>query len=88
MGGMLACEGRKTFALYLEERICSGQEVYCVLPSPSPQYTRVQIIKNHIVYGTIYIIHLIHDLLFLLISTVESAVGKRLITHCCISRDA
>ena len=31
---------------------------------------------------------LIHDLLFLPISTIESAVGKRLITHCCISRVA
>jgi len=29
---------------------------------------------------------LIHDLLFLPISTIESAVGKRLITHCCVSR--
>ena len=29
---------------------------------------------------------LIHDLLFLPISTIESAVGKRLITHCCILR--
>jgi len=29
---------------------------------------------------------LIHDLLFLPISTIESAVGKRLITHCCASR--
>ena len=29
---------------------------------------------------------LIHDLLFLPISTTESAVGKRLITHCCVSR--
>jgi len=28
----------------------------------------------------------IHDLLFLPISTIESAVGKRLITHCCVSR--
>ena len=28
---------------------------------------------------------LIHDLLFLPISTIESAVGKRLITHCCVS---
>ena len=31
-------------------------------------------------------LHLIHDLLFLPISTIQSAVGKRLITHCCISR--
>jgi len=31
-------------------------------------------------------ISLIHDLLFLPISTIESAVGKRLITHCCVSR--
>jgi len=31
---------------------------------------------------------LVHDLLFLPISTIESAVGKRLITHCCISRVA
>ena len=31
-------------------------------------------------------LHLIHDLLFLPISTIESAVGKRLITHCCVSR--
>jgi len=30
--------------------------------------------------------HLIHGLLFLPISTIESAVGKRLITHCCVSR--
>jgi len=29
--------------------------------------------------------HLINDLLFLPISTIESAVGKRLITHCCVS---
>jgi len=29
---------------------------------------------------------LIHALLFLLISTIESAVGKRLVTHCCVSR--
>ena len=29
---------------------------------------------------------LIHDLLFLPIFTTESAVGKRLITHCCVSR--
>jgi len=29
---------------------------------------------------------LIHDLLFLPISTIESAVGKRLITHCRVSR--
>jgi len=29
---------------------------------------------------------LIHDLLFLPISAIESAVGKRLITHCCVSR--
>ena len=29
---------------------------------------------------------LIHDLLFLPISTIESAVGKRPITHCCVSR--
>ena len=29
---------------------------------------------------------LIHDLLFLPISTIESAVGKRLITQCCVSR--
>ena len=29
---------------------------------------------------------LIHDLLFLPIFTIESAVGKRLITHCCVSR--
>ena len=29
---------------------------------------------------------LIHDLLFLPISTTESAVGKRLITHCCVLR--
>jgi len=29
---------------------------------------------------------LIHDLLFLPISTIEFAVGKRLITHCCVSR--
>ena len=28
---------------------------------------------------------LIHDLLFRPICTIESAVGKRLITHCCIS---
>jgi len=28
---------------------------------------------------------LIHDLLFLPISTIQSAVGKRLITHCCVS---
>jgi len=27
----------------------------------------------------------LHDLLFLPISTVQSAVGKRLITHCCVS---
>ena len=32
------------------------------------------------------IYHLIHDLLFLAISTIESAVGKRLKTHCCVSR--
>jgi len=32
------------------------------------------------------VVILIHDLLFLPISTIESAVGKRLITHCCISR--
>ena len=31
---------------------------------------------------------LIHDLLFLAISAIESAVGKRLITHCCVSRVA
>ena len=31
-------------------------------------------------------IFLIHDLLFLPISTIESAVGKRFITHCCVSR--
>jgi len=30
-------------------------------------------------------ITLIHDLLFLPISTIESAVGKRLITHCSVS---
>jgi len=35
------------------------------------------------VYRTV---QLIHDLLFLPISTIESAVGKRLITHCCVSR--
>jgi len=29
---------------------------------------------------------LIHDLLFFSISTIESAVGYSLITHCCISR--
>ena len=29
---------------------------------------------------------LIHDLLFLPISTIESAVGKCLVTHCCVSR--
>jgi len=29
---------------------------------------------------------LIHDLRFLPISTIESAVGKRLITHCCVLR--
>jgi len=29
---------------------------------------------------------LIHDLLFLPISTVQSAVGKGLIPHCCVSR--
>ena len=28
---------------------------------------------------------LIHDLLFLPISTIQSAVGKCLITHCCVS---
>jgi len=30
--------------------------------------------------------YLIHDLLFLPISTIESAMGKHLITHCCVSR--
>jgi len=34
----------------------------------------------------IAVVVLIHDLLFLPISTIESAVGKRLITHCCVSR--
>ena len=29
--------------------------------------------------------NLVRDLLFLPISTIESAVGKRLITHCCVS---
>jgi len=29
---------------------------------------------------------LVHDLLFLPISTIESAAGKRLITHCRVSR--
>ena len=29
---------------------------------------------------------LTHDLLFLPISTIQSAMGKRLITHCCVSR--
>jgi len=32
------------------------------------------------------LLYLIHDLLFLPISTIESAVDKRLITHCCVSR--
>jgi len=32
------------------------------------------------------VLMLIHDLLFLPISIIESAVGKRLITHCCVSR--
>jgi len=30
-------------------------------------------------------VDLIHDLLFLPISTIQSAVGKRLITHCCVT---
>jgi len=33
-----------------------------------------------------YAPYLIHDLLFLPISTIESAVGYTLITHCCVSR--
>ena len=32
--------------------------------------------------------YLNHDLLFLPISTIESAVGYSLITHCCVSRVA
>ena len=35
---------------------------------------------------TCILLFLIHDLLFLPISTIESAVGKRFITHCCVSR--
>ena len=34
----------------------------------------------------LHLLLLIHDLLFLPISTIESTVGKRLITHCCVSR--
>ena len=34
----------------------------------------------------VVVVVLIHDLLFLPISTVESAVGYSLITHCCVSR--
>jgi len=34
---------------------------------------------------TVGLVTLIHDLLFLPISTIESAVGKRLKTHCCVS---
>jgi len=33
-------------------------------------------------------VYLIRDLLLLPISKIESAVGKRLITHCCVSRPA
>jgi len=37
-------------------------------------------------YTAMSIVWLIHGLHFLPISTIESAVGKRLITHCCVSR--
>ena len=43
-------------------------------------------LRNKLVEQTIKKLVLIPDLLFLPISTIESAVGKRLITHCCISR--
>jgi len=40
---------------------------------------------HDMVYVIVMNLLLIHDLLFLAIFTIESAVGKRLITHTCIS---
>ena len=54
------------------------------------QLRRERIIHSAIVQRLIrremFIVRLIHDLLFLPISAIEFAVGKRLITHCCVSR--
>jgi len=54
----------------------------CPLPDPATA-TIVSKLHESQVHNRPY---LIHDLLFLPISTIESAVGKRLITHCCVSR--